>query len=211
MYDYVLFDMDGTVSDSSLGITKGMQLALRTMGVEEELENLKQFIGPPAKYTFRDYYGFDEETGLEAMRIYREYYGRIGLFENKLYPGFEELLKRIKASGRKIAVATSKPENFTVPILKKFGIYDYFDEVAGAIDGMRVDKCDVIDEALKRLGNPDKTNVVLVGDTRFDAEGAAKSGIDCIGVLYGFGSEESLREAGAKYIAETVEDVFKYL
>jgi len=134
------------------------------------------------------------------------------LFENKAYDGIDKLLAKIKESGRKIAVATSKPEKFSVQILEKFGLLQYFDVISGAtLDGVRGDKCEVIEEALRRFGNPDKSKVVLVGDTKFDAEGAKKAEIDCIGVLYGFGTREALIEAGAKYIAEEMEDVYSFL
>ena len=212
MYDYVLFDLDGTISDSSEGITKGIQIALREMGIEEDCDNLHKFIGPPLKYSFMTFYGFNEEDCAKAVKIYREYYGRTGLFENKAYEGIDKLLKKVKESGRKIAVATSKPEKFSVQILEKFGLIEYFDVISGAtLDGVRGDKCEVIEEALKRFGDPDRKRVVLIGDTHFDVEGAAKVGIDCIGVLYGFGTRESLENAGAKYIAEDIEDIYTYL
>ena len=171
MYSYVLFDLDGTISDSSEGITKGIKIALESMGIHEEVENLHKFIGPPLKYSFTTFYGFNEEQCVKAVKKYREYYSQTGLFENRAYDGVDELLKKIKESGRKIAVATSKPEKFSIQILEKFGLLSYFDVVSGAtMDGVRGDKSEVIEEALKRFGNPDKKDVVLVGDTRFDAE-----------------------------------------
>ena len=212
MYNYVLFDLDGTISDSSEGITKGIQIALKHMGIDEERENLSKFIGPPLKYSFTTFYDFNEEQCDIAVKKYRDYDGKTGLFENKAYDGIDDLLKKIKESGRKIAVATSKPERFSVQILEKFGLLQYFDIISGAsMDGVRADKYEVIIEALERFGNPDRSEVVLVGDTRFDAEGATKAGIDCIGVLYGFGTRESLEKAGVKYIAESMEDILNYL
>ncbi len=212
MYDYVLFDLDGTISDSSEGITKGIQIALKHMGIEEERENLSKFIGPPLKYSFTTFYDFNEEQCDIAVKKYREYYGKIGLFENRAYDGIGDLLKKIKERGKKIAVATSKPEKFSVQILEKFGLLEYFDIISGAsMDGVRADKYEVIIEALNRFGDPDRSRVVLVGDTRFDVEGASKAGIDCIGVLYGFGTRESLEKAGVKYIAESMEDILNYL
>ena len=213
MYDYVLFDLDGTISDSSEGITKGIQIALRSMGIiEEDRENLRKFIGPPLKYSFPTFYGFDDRQCEKAIKAYREYYSKTGLFENRAYDGIEDILKKIKASKKKTAVATSKPEKFSVQILEKFGLLSYFDVVSGAtLDGVRGDKCEVIEEALRRFGNPDKSRVVLIGDTRFDAEGAKQAGIDCIGVLYGFGTRESLAQAGVNYIAESMEDIINYL
>ena len=212
MYSYVLFDLDGTISDSSEGITKGIKIALESMGIHEEVENLHKFIGPPLKYSFTTFYGFNEEQCVKAVKKYREYYSQTGLFENRAYDGIDELLKKIKESGRKIAVATSKPEKFSIQILEKFGLLSYFDVVSGAtMDGVRGDKSEVIEEALKRFGNPDKKDVVLVGDTRFDAEGAKQVGIECIGVLYGFGTRESLEQAGVNMIAERIEDIYSFL
>ena len=212
MYSYVLFDLDGTISDSSEGITKGIKIALESMGIHEEVENLHKFIGPPLKYSFTTFYGFNEEQCVKAVKKYREYYSQTGLFENRAYDGVDELLKKIKESGRKIAVATSKPEKFSIQILEKFGLLSYFDVVSGAtMDGVRGDKSEDIEEALKRFGNPDKKDVVLVGDTRFDAEGAKQVGIECIGVLYGFGTRESLEQAGVNMIAERIEDIYSFL
>lgn len=216
MYDYVLFDLDGTISDSSEGITKGIQIALKAVGIEEERDNLRKFIGPPLTYSFKEFYGFDEETTNIAIKKYREYYAVTGLYENVAYDGIEALLKKIKDSGRKIAVATSKPEAFSKNILEKFGLLKYFDYVAGATlptdsGKKRGEKQEVVEYAIELFGNPDKSKVVLIGDTMFDAKGAKAVGIDCIGVLYGFGSEKSLLESGAKYIAETIEDIYQYL
>ena len=213
MYKYVLFDLDGTISDSSEGITKGIQIALRGMGLEaDDREELRKYIGPPLPYSFTNFNGFDEEQCKKAIALYRGYYSTIGLFENVPYEGIGKLLARIKESGRRVAVTTSKPEKFTVQILEKFGLAQYFDVIAGAsLDEKRDTKQEVVEYALKQLGNPDLSQVVLVGDTRFDAEGAALIGIDCIGVLYGFGTERELRDNGAKYIAPTVESIFDFL
>lgn len=213
MYDYVLFDLDGTISDSSEGITKGIQIALNHMGIEiSDRNELRRFIGPPLKYSFTNFYGFNEEQCEEGTRKYREYYSKTGLFENVPYPGIEKLLIKVKESGRKIVLATSKPEIFAVQILEEFGLAKYFDIIAGSsLTEKRGNKNEVIEYALGKLGNPDLSNVVLVGDTRFDAEGAKMVGIDCIGVLYGFGSREELENEGVNMIAPTVEDIFAFL
>ena len=205
-----------TISDSSEGITKGIQIALKAFGIEEERDNLRKFIGPPLKVSFKEFYGFDDEKIELAISKYREYYSVTGLYENKAYDGIEALLKKIKDSGRKLAVATSKPSTFSCDILEKFGLLKYFDFVAGATlqnepGKKRGDKNEVVEYAIEHFGNPDKSKVVLVGDTKYDAEGAAMVGIDCIGVLYGFGTEESLLKAGAKYIAPTIDDIYQYL
>lgn len=213
MYNYVLFDLDGTISDSSEGITKGIQKALGEMGVVvEDRNDLRKYIGPPLTYSFSTFNGFDAEQCEEVIRRYREYYSSVGLFENVPYEGVEELLVRIRQSGRKIGLATSKPDKFTIRILEKFGLLQYFDVVACAsMDEKRDKKHEVVAYALEQFGNPDKSEVVLVGDTRFDAEGAGIVGIDCIGVLYGFGTRAELEANKAKYIAPTVEDIYQFL
>lgn len=213
MYQYVLFDLDGTISDSSEGITRAVQTSLKEMGITvEDRRSLYNFIGPPLAYSYEKFFGFDKDQCEEAIRRYRAYYSVKGLFENTPYAGIEELLKKIKASGRKIAVTTSKPDRFTLQILEHFGFLQYFDFVAGAtMDEKRGKKHEVVAYCLEQLGNPDKREVVLVGDTKFDAEGAALVGIDSIGVLYGFGSREELESAGATHIAETVEDIYQFL
>lgn len=213
MYDYVFFDLDGTISDSSEGITKGIQIALNHMGIEAGDRNeLRRFIGPPLKYSFKNFYGFDDEQCEEGIRKYSEYYSVTGLFENIPYPGIKELLIKVKESGRKIVLATSKPEVFAKQILEKFEFAEYFDLIAGSsLNEGRGNKNEVIEYALESLGNPELSKVVLVGDTRFDAEGANLIGIDCIGVLYGFGSREELENEGVKMIAPAVEDIFAFL
>jgi len=213
MYKYILFDLDGTISDSSEGITKGIQVALEYMGIDvPDRKELRKFIGPPLDYSFKNFMGFDDEQSKLATEKYREYYSKGGMFENVAYDGIEELLKRIKASGRKIAVTTSKPEVFSVQILEKFGLAEYFDIIAGAsLTEKRGLKHEVIAYALEQFGNPDLSEVVLVGDTRFDAEGANKIGIDCIGVLYGFGTREELEKEGVIRIAQNVEDIYAFL
>lgn len=213
MYKYVLFDLDGTISDSSEGITKAVQKSLSEMGIEvQDRGELYKFIGPPLSYSYSKFFGFDDAQCEEAIRRYRAYYSVKGLYENTPYAGIEDLLKKIKASGRKVAVTTSKPDKFTIQILEHFGFLDLFDFVACAsMDESRNKKHEVVEYCLAQMGITDKREVVLVGDTRFDAEGAARVGIDCIGVLYGFGSREELEKSGATYLAETVEDIYQYL
>lgn len=213
MYKYILFDLDGTISDSSEGITKGIQIALEAMGVSvPDRSELRKFIGPPLDYSFKNFMGFNDEQSKEATKKYREYYSKTGLFENIPYDGMKELLQKIKDSGRKIAVTTSKPDVFSVQILEKFGLAEYFDIIAGSsLTENRGLKHEVVAYALEQFGNPDLSEVVLVGDTRFDAEGARKIGIDCIGVLYGFGTREELENEGVKMIAQNVEDIYAFL
>ena len=212
MYEYILFDLDGTLSDTSEGVTKGVQIALREFGIEAELKDLRRFIGPPLQYSFSHFYGFDEEQCNKAIAIYRKYYVGGGMFENTPYEGLHELLDKIRAAGKKLAVATSKLEPAAVEVLERNGLKRHFDLICGASeDGRITSKIEVLEDYFVRAGNPDRSSVVLIGDTHFDADGAAAAGIDCIGVLYGFGTREELEEAGVTRIAETVEDIFPML
>ena len=212
MYDYVFFDLDGTLSDSFEGVSKGIQIALKSVGIEEDRSNMRKCMGPPIEYSFKTFWHLSDEEIKIATASYREYYNKIGLIENVPYEGIKDVLLKIKESGRKLAVTTSKPEKFTIPILDKFGMNGIFDVVAAAtLDGKRTTKTDVLEYALEAFNNPDKSKVVLIGDTKFDAEGAKNVGIDCIGVLYGFGTKESLIEAGVKDIAPTVQEIYNHI
>ncbi|MBR2523865.1 MAG: HAD hydrolase-like protein [Clostridiales bacterium] len=212
MYDYILFDLDGTLSDTSEGVTKGIQIALRAFGIEEERDNLRKFIGPPLQYSFSTFYGFEGEKLNRAIEIFREYYVGGGMYENTPYPGLDRLLTEIRESNRPLIVTTSKLETAAIDVLTRNGLIGYFDRVIGATsDGTRTTKQDVLEEFLRVYNVTDRSRAVLIGDTRFDAEGAVALGIDCIGVLYGFGTEEELIASGVKYIAPAVEDISRYL
>ena len=212
MYDYVLFDLDGTLSDTSAGVTKGVRIALKAFGIEAELDELRKFIGPPLTYSFSTFYGFEGEDLTKVIDIFREYYLGGGLYDNRPYDGLHELLDKIRGDGRKLAVATSKLEDAAIDVLTKNGLAGHFDMICGAsADGTITTKQEVLESFFRRAGNPDKAKVVLVGDTAFDANGAKAVGIDCIGVLYGFGTREELEQAGVRYIAPTVEQICDYL
>ena len=213
MYDYVLFDLDGTLSDTSEGVNRGVQLALKECGISAELSELRRFIGPPLQYSFSHFYNFDEEQCDKAISIFRKFYMEDGgMFLNTPYEGLHELLDKIHADGKKLAVATSKLETAAVEVLERNGLARHFDMICGATaDGARITKIDVLEEFFRRAGDPDKSRVVLIGDTHFDCDGAVAVGIDCIGILYGFGTREELLGAGARYIAETVEDIYPLL
>lgn len=212
MYKVVLFDLDGTLTDPGLGITNSVAYALRHYGIEvEDRRTLYPFIGPPLNDSFMKYYGFDADKAMEAIMVYREYFRDKGLYENEVYEGVRGLLGRIKASGRKIVLATSKPEEFALRILEHFDLIGFFDVVAGAsMDEKRNRKGDVISYALEKGGFP-KEATVMVGDREHDIFGAKENGLDSIGVLYGYGDRAELEDAGADYIAETVEDIYAYL
>lgn len=209
MYHTILFDLDGTLTDPGEGITNSVAYALEKWNIYvENRTELYSFIGPPLKDSSMDFYSFSEEQAEQAVACYREYFQDRGIFENVVYEGVEEMLKTLKASGRKIILATSKPEEFAVRILEHFHLAAYFDFIGGAsMDGTRVKKADVISYALKESKVTDLSGAVMIGDRKHDILGAAQAGLDSIGVLYGYGDEAELREAGALYLAERVEDI----
>ncbi len=206
MYDVIMFDLDGTLTDSGPGIRNSVAHSLGHFDIEAPDPNaLNVFIGPPLMDSFKRYYGFDDRQARQAVVYYREYYEAKGIFENSVYDGIEDLLRSLKEAGRTVVMATSKPEAFAVRILGYFGIGHYFDYKAGAsMDESRTDKAKVIAYALDKAGVTDPSRVLMVGDREHDVVGARKNGVDCAGVLYGYGSREELEAAGAKYIVETV-------
>jgi len=209
MAKYILFDLDGTVTNPEVGITLSVAYALRHYGIEvEDVRSLRKFIGPPLHDSFIDFYGFSREKAMEAVDKYRERFADIGIFENEPYEGIHKLLSELKAAGYILAIASSKPEVFTKRIIEHFELSPYFTHVCGSeLDGRRTNKAEVITYALEKLGSPAAENVVMVGDRHHDIVGAKKNGLTSIGVLYGFGDEAELREAGADYIAATVSSI----
>ena len=202
----ILFDLDGTLTDSGPGIMRSVQYALEKMGRPVvDLQALRCFVGPPLKEQFMAYAGFDDGEALEAIRYYRERYMDKGMFENEVYPGIEDILKLLVDRGRILAVASSKPEVYVRQILDHFGLSGYFREIVGAeLDG-RTSKSEVIEEALRRLGmSTHRQAVLMVGDRDYDVIGAHHCGLQCIGVAYGYGSREELKKAGAAYVADSV-------
>ncbi|MBQ9071483.1 MAG: HAD hydrolase-like protein [Clostridia bacterium] len=215
-YHTVAFDLDGTLTDPKRGLTSAFAYGLRKVGVKfDNVESLKKFIGPPLRDSFRDEYGLSEECADDALMLFREYFGVYGWWDNELYPGIHELLSSLKAAGKTLVLATSKPEVYSSKILKLFGLSDYFDFAEGAsFDSSREKKCDVLDYALSKVGivtPEEKQGVVLVGDTRFDIEGAVICGVDSIGVTYGYGNEDELLREGATYIAKDVKEIGEIL
>lgn len=209
MYKVVLFDLDGTLTDPGDGITKSVEYALNKYGIETpDRKELYKFIGPPLHDSFMKYYGFSAEKAEEAIVFYRERFRDTGIFENEVYEGVREMLSQLKASGRKIALATSKPEEFAKRIMEHFSLSEYFDFIGGAtFDSTRSKKSDVIAYALKNMGSPDKAGVIMVGDRKHDIIGAKENALKSLGVLYGYGDEAELSQAGADYIAKTPEEV----
>ena len=210
MSQVILFDLDGTLTESGEGIINCVQYALEKLGKKEEHpENLQCFIGPPLKEQFMKYAGLSEKEGEKAVVYYRERYTTTGIFENRLYPKIPELLELLKINNKILAVASSKPEVYVKQILEHFQIADYFTAIVGSeLDGRRTEKAEVIEEALRRMHlEEERDKVLMVGDRSHDVQGAISCGLQCIGVAYGYGSREELEKAGAVYIADSVEDL----
>lgn len=212
MFDTILFDLDGTLTDPKVGITRSVAHALRCYGIEADLDSLTAFIGPPLVDSFSEFYGFGEGQALEAVTKYREYFSVTGWAENEPYPGIEKLLGDLRAAGKKLVVATSKPEIYAVKILEHFALAPYFDLICGApmndVDGGR--KPAVIRNALSR-SESSKEGAVMVGDRRHDVEGAHAVGLPAVGVLYGYGDRPEHEAAGADYIAGTLDELKEIL
>ncbi len=209
MIKYILFDLDGTVTDPETGITLSVAYSLEHFGIKvEDVRELRKFIGPPLQDSYIDFYGFTPEKAIEAVAKYRERFSVTGIFENEPYPGIHQLLGKLKDAGYTLSIASSKPEIYTKQIVEHFELSPYFTEVCGSeLDGRRTDKAEVISYALEKLGNPPAEEVLMVGDRKHDIIGAKKNGLRSIGVLYGFGDAEELNEAGADHIADSVEAV----
>ena len=213
MYKAILFDLDGTLTDSGEGITKSVQYALEKIGKPEpDLEKLRVFVGPPLLEQFEQYAGIDRETARKAVEIYRERYAPIGVFENELYPGIQELLSGLKQRGYKLAIASSKPENFVRIVAEYFHIDSYFDEMVGSEpNGERTNKTEVIEEALKRLGlSKHREQVLMVGDKEHDVFGARRAGLECVAVSYGYGTREELENAHPLKIVNSTEELLDF-
>lgn len=207
MYDLILFDLDGTLTEPKEGITKCVQYALKHFGIEvEDLEVLKPFIGPPLVDGFMEFYKMSKEEALKAVEIYREIFAVKGLYENAVYDGVFEMLEELKKNKKTIALATSKPHIYAKEILKYFHMEKYFDIVVGAeLDGTRNDKSEIIAEVLKGCEN--HTSPIMVGDRKHDVIGAHKNNIPCIGVAFGYAAEGELEKFGAEVIVNDIKEL----
>ncbi len=206
MKDVIFFDLDGTLTDSQDGILHSMHYALSLYGIDRSDDELKTHIGPPLIETFRTL-GFPPEKVSEALATYRTYFAAHGMFENRVYDGIEEVLTRLKEGGKRLAVATSKPEKYSVQILEHFNLAQYFEKICGCrLDESRSDKAEVIAYAMEScaLDRSDCARILMVGDRYTDIIGAHKNGIAAAAVLYGYGSRTEFEENGADYIVETV-------
>ena len=212
MKQYLLFDLDGTLTDPMVGITSSVQYALEKFGIHVRyLKELIPFIGPPLAESFQKFYGFSKEDAEKAIQYYREYYAPKGIFENEVYEGIPEMLAHLTEAGFTLLVATSKPTVFARKVLKHFGMEDYFSFVGGSeLDGSRTKKAEVISYILKTCGIEAK-EAIMIGDRRHDIEGGKACGLESVGVLYGYGTEQELTEAGADHIIRTVAELEDYL
>ncbi|MBQ9808400.1 MAG: HAD-IA family hydrolase [Ruminococcus sp.] len=205
-YKCLLFDLDGTLTDSAPGIINCLRHSLTIMGFDMP-EMPERFLGPPLYESFAEYCGMNREQVLEAVKIFRERYSTKGLFENSVYPDVPEMLEKLKGSGFRLMVATSKVDEYAERILDRFGIADYFEFIGGArIDGSRNEKWEVIEHVLSSMSITDRASVLMIGDRKNDVAGAHKTGLKCMGILWGYGQEEELRTAGADFIVHTPQE-----
>lgn len=206
---YIFMDLDGTITNPKIGITKSFQYSLESFGIKvDNLDNLTRHIGPPLVDTFKDYYGFDEEKTKQAVKKYKERFEEVGWCENVVYDGMEETLRVLKESGKILIVATSKPENMAKKILDYFQLSQYFTDICGAAEnGYRAKKHEVIQYAIDKNEIGNKDEIIMVGDRNYDILGAKKVGVKSLGILYGFGNLEEFEDAGADYIAQSVTEM----
>ena len=210
MYKTVLFDLDGTLTESGIGITRSVAYALKKRGIEEtDQEKLDRFIGPPLIDMFQQLYGFTETEAKQSVADFREYFSVKGIFENRVYEGVEQMLQDLQKAGKTCVLATSKPEEYAVQIMERFGLAKYFAKICGAtMDEKRTDKAEVIAYALDGI---DSGSAVMVGDREHDVLGAKANGLPCVGVLYGYGSREELETAGALHLVYKAEDLLQFI
>lgn len=201
----ILFDLDGTLTESAPGIINSIEYTYRRYGLEiPDRKELEKYVGPPLIESFMKYAGFDPDRAREAVDVYREYFSEKGIFENNVYPGVRECLERLLRAGYRLAVSTSKPEVYCLRILEKFDLRRYFEVVKGIpLDGEDIKKSEVIKMTLESLAVTDPAEAVMVGDRDYDVYGAAENGIRCAGVLYGYGTLEELKKAGAFELFKT--------
>ena len=211
-YKYIFFDLDGTLTDPQEGITNCVKYSLESFGIHEtDYSKLMRFIGPPLVYSFGEYYGFDAEKSRAAVTKYRERFADIGIFENRVYDGIEDVLQKLVDTAHILVLATSKPKVFADRIMTKYRLRPYFKLICGSeLDGTRDNKDEVIEYAISKLQIP-REQIIMVGDRKHDILGAKKCGIASCGVRYGYAEPNELEDAGADYIAEDMTDLLEIL
>lgn len=213
MYETILFDLDGTLTDSGLGITRAVQYALGQMGYAvPPRESLFSFIGPPLHKSFRRHCGIGEEEAVEMVRQFRVYYNEMGgILENEVYPGIRELLRDLKQAGKRLMIATSKPQAAAELVMHHFGLDEFVPEIIGGTDDPRRNtKGKVIAWALREYG-VDPSTAIMVGDREHDIQGAAENGIPAIGITWGYGDRAELEGAGAAAVFDTPAETAEYI
>ncbi len=211
-YSNIIFDLDGTLTDSAEGITRSVQYALSRYGITASEEEIKPFIGPPLHYSFMKEYGFSEKKAFQAVEHYRDYYREKGIYENRLYPSVTKMLEAFANNEAKLYIATSKPTVFAEKILKHFVIDNFFKVIAGSnLDGTRVEKKEVIGYVLNNSGRTDKSETVMIGDRKHDIRGAQAWKLNSIAVTYGYGSLDELIAAKPTYIVHSVVELSELL
>ena len=211
-YKFIAFDLDGTLSDPEHGLIEGFLYAFKKMGVENygTRDSLRRFIGPSLYKVWQEEFGFNSETVIDAIEKFREYYNIYGWWDNKVYEGVPEALAALQAAGKRLILATSKPEDTAKKIMGLFELDKYFEFLGGAAGDNRDHKWQVLEYSMKSVGAlPEET--VLVGDRMYDAEGAARCGVDSIGVAWGHGTEQELSTSGFAHIVKTPEELVKLL
>ena len=210
MYSYLFFDLDGTLCESGPGILEAFRYSLDQMGVPFPDVDPNTFIGPPLLELYQRYCGMSYDEANEAIRLYRAYYQRESIYHTPAYKEIRAVLDGLKERGFRLAVATSKPDAMAKKLMGLVGLADCFEEIVGAsLDESCHKKGDVIAKALRLLHEPDRADVLMIGDRAEDIRGAKENGLDSCGVLYGYGSRKELEKAGADYIAETPADLFR--
>ena len=212
-FDTILFDLDGTLTDPAEGITNSVAYALCKMGITPPNKNeLLKFIGPPLAESFEKYYNLSRTDSFKAVDLYREYFAPKGIFENRVYDGIPQMLETLKKSGKTLALATSKPVVFAKKILEHFDLEKYFDFVVGSnLDGTLTNKAEVVAVVLEQIKNVNLVNTTMVGDRCHDIIGSVKNNVTPVGVSFGYGSVEELKNAGAVYIASSVKELTEFL
>lgn len=207
MFETILFDFDGTVFDTVEGITKSVQFALKKHGFDAEIDALRCFAGPPLVEKFMEVYPVDEDEAKQLVLDFRERYVPVGVYESRPFPGIRDLLEALHQKGKKVALATSKPQDLAELLLERSGLKKCFDVIAGSGSGVHNDaKWQIVTRAMKSCGGTVE-NSVLIGDTKYDVEGASRCGIPCIGVAWGYAAEGELESAGAYAVVDSMEEL----
>lgn len=211
-FEHILFDLDGTLTESAPGIVSSVRYSLEQFNIKDQTDRqLMRFIGPPLSESYSEFYGFNKEQCEQAIKFYREHYGEKGIFENALYPDIPEILSVLKKAGKKLYIATSKPEVYMKKIISHFGIEEYFDDVCGGdLEEKRNEKWLVVETIIERNNLKDAVKngtVLMIGDRKHDIIGSRKNDVPCCGVLWGYGNIEEFREHNCAYVSEKVRDL----